>query len=148
MKNATNQTAIQRAGALPVRQNTVTADVLAKLLEGDTLRGLDSVFASSTTRLGAFIFTLEQNYGWIIERRDFAAGTNDGRISRPAEYWLSNESRAAAFEKGARAWIDGVKTARRERKKLAAECKREASKRNALRCAHGLRQGDLGGGHD
>src|SRR3546814_4874033 len=99
-------------GQLPKRKNTVTAAVLAGLLEGETLTGMDAVFGQSTTRLGAVVFWLSERYGWTIERRDIATGTNDGRVAWITCYWLRQATRAAAFDVGARPWVDGVKAAR------------------------------------
>ena len=71
MKNARPQnsetSALDKAnytlGNLPKRINTVTAAVLAGLLESNTLTGMDSVFKQSTTRLGAVIHRLTRDYG-------------------------------------------------------------------------------------
>jgi len=120
-------------GTFPKRRNTVTAGVLAALMESKTITGMDGVFSMSSTRLAAFIFYLEQNYGWTIERRDFATGTNDGRESWVTQYWLLQATITQAFDLGARDWVDGVNAARAERRKLAAKCKIEAAKKNALR---------------
>lgn len=121
-------------GALPARQNTVTAAVLAALLESNSLTGMDSVFSMSTTRLAAVIYYLEQQYGWVIERRDFVAGTNDGRESWVVAYWLPQAVIAQAFDLvGARDWIDSVKAARVERRKEAGQRKADAAKKNAIR---------------
>jgi hypothetical protein len=126
-------TANYTPGTLPKRINTVTAEVLACLLESKTLTGLESVFKQNTTRLGAFIHVFERDYNWHIDRKDFAAGTSDGRISYPSAYWLPQATIAQAFEAGAREWIESVKVARAERRKLAGECKVKAAQRNAAR---------------
>ncbi|MFZ1545610.1 MAG: hypothetical protein WAT12_00680 [Candidatus Nitrotoga sp.] len=139
MKTPPNQTAFESApskrdytpGTLPKRINTVTADVLAGLLESKTLKGLESVFKQNTTRLGAFIHRLERDYGWHIDRKDFAAGTSDGRIAHPSAYWLPQATIAQALEAGAREWVDSVKVARAERRKQAGKCKSDAAKINA-----------------
>ena len=141
MKTPPNQIAFESApdkrnytpGTLPIRCDTVTAAVLAGLLESNTLTGMDAVFRQSTTRLGAGIHRLEREYGWHIDRRDIATGTNDGRIASISAYWLPQETIAQAFELGARAWIDVVKIARAKRCKQAAECKESASRINATR---------------
>lgn len=86
----------------PQRTNTVTAEVLARLVRGETLTSLDSVFGSSTTRLSAFIFTHVGN-GWEIESEPFAAGCKDGRVSWPHKYYLRTEVIAKAGP-GAAAW--------------------------------------------
>lgn len=53
-------------GKLPKRQNTVTADVLSKLLSHERLTGLETVFGASTTRLAAVVEYLQRRYGWHI----------------------------------------------------------------------------------
>lgn len=141
MKNAPVQTTNEGApdsansntGTLPNRVNTVTAAVLASLLESRSLTGMESVFKQSTTRLGAVIHRLERGYGWRINRRDMATGTNDGRIATIASYWIPQEAIGKAFEAGARNWIERVKVARAERRKLSDKCKTEALKINARR---------------
>lgn len=120
-------------GTLPHRRNTVTAAVLAGLLESNTLTGMDSVFKQSTTRLGAVIHRLERDYGWRIERRDMATGTNDGRIASISAYWLPQATIAQAFEAGARDWVESVKVARAARRKESEKCKAQAVRLNASR---------------
>jgi len=119
MKTPPNQTEFESAvekrnynpGKLPKRINTVTAAVLAGLLESKELTGMDSVFSMSTTRLAAYIHTLSDKYDWEIERKDKCIGTNDGRTAWIAQYWLPVETISLALDAGARVWIDDVKDA-------------------------------------
>jgi hypothetical protein len=120
-------------GELPVRIDTVRADALAAMLEGNDSTGMASVFKHSTTRLSAVIHALTNRYGWQFERRDFAVGTNDGRTPMITVYWLPQETIAKAFEAGAREWIESVNAARAERRKQAGKCKASATKMNAAR---------------
>jgi hypothetical protein len=124
-------------GALPTRVNTVTASFLAELLEGNALTGMEAVFRQSTTRAAAWVHYLEGKYGWTIERREIADGTNDGRISWVTRYWLSDESREAAFAAGARGWIDRVQAAVSKRRANADEVKALAARINAGRDMRG-----------
>lgn len=119
-----------KPGTFPTRKNTVTASVLASLIEGNTVTGMEAVFNQSTTRAAAVIHYLEGRYCWTIERRDIATGTNDGRVAWVTAYWLSNGAREAAFEAGARVWIDTVKQARARLRKRSAEVKARAAKLN------------------
>lgn len=130
---ATSTTSNYTPGTLPKRTDTVTAAVLAALLESKTLTGMDSVFKQSTTRLGGVIHRLEKDYGWHIDRRDLATGTNDGRIATITEYWLPQATIARVFEAGARQWVDSVTEARTERRKLADKCRTIAARSNATR---------------
>lgn len=130
----TNSDDSGNAGVLPKRVNTVRAAALAAMLEGEHLTGMDSVFKHSTTRLGAVIHIMAKLYEWGIERNDLVVGTKDGRETFVTSYWLSQATIAAAFEAGAREWIERVKVARAERRKLASKCQASAAKRNeALR---------------
>lgn len=126
----------------PQRTNTVTAEVLARLLRGETLTALDSVFNSSTTRLGAFVFSLS-GYGWEIESEPFAAGCKDGRVSWPHKYYLRAEVIAKAGA-GAGAWCAQVFKDRRELRRKAAQAEREAARLNAMRRASRVHPGQLG----
>lgn len=134
-------------GTLPKRINTVTAAVLAGMLESNMLTGMDSVFKQNTTRLGAVVHRLTRDYGWHIERRDIATGTNDGRIATISAYWLPQATIAQAFEAGAREWIDSVKAARTERRKQSDKCKADAAQINARKHfkSHDPRQDNLWG---
>lgn len=139
--------AVEGTPIFPRRIDTVTAEVLARLLRGETLTALDSVSDSSTTRLGAFIFSLAE-YGWEIESEPFAAGCKDGRVSWPHKYYLRDEVIAKAGP-GAAAWCASVFRARRDLRRKAAQAKREADRINAMRRACRVHPGqfalDLGG---
>ena len=129
------------AGDFPVKQNTVTADVLARLLTGERLTSLDTVYEASTTRLGAVVFYLAKKYGWQIESIDKAAGCKDGRVAWVSEYFLSNETRTHTLAAGAVQWCAAVRAARTKRRTQAAQARREASRANAARNAYRLQPG-------
>ena len=133
-------------GSFPVRKDTVTAEVLTQLLRGETLTGLDSVRKANTTRLGAFIFTLEKNYGWTIARHDVFVGTGDGRMPTITAYYLERSTIRAAFDFGALAFCRAVDSARDKQRQNASKLKREAYKRNSIKAAarRDPRQFDLG----
>ena len=121
------------AGGFPVGQNTVTADVLARLLAGERLTSLDAVYEASTTRLGAVVFYLASDYGWQIQSIDKAAGCKDGRVAWVSEYFMPAEIIGSAMATGASEWCDKVRTARNKRRAHAAQARREASRANAAR---------------
>jgi hypothetical protein len=121
------------AGDFPVKQNTVTADVLARLLTGERLTSLDTVYEASTTRLGAVVFYLEKDYGWPIQSIDKAAGCKDGRVAWVSEYFLPAEIISFAMTTGAGEWCTKVRAARRARRAHAAQAQRDASRANAAR---------------
>jgi hypothetical protein len=101
--------AIVSLGSLPMRRATVIADVLARLLAGERLTGLDAVTAASTTRLAAVMCNLKTDYGWRIERADKASGCCDGRVAKVRVYWLAPDVIAEAFASGAAAWCAEVR---------------------------------------
>jgi hypothetical protein len=125
-------------GAFPVRYDTVTAEVLCQLICGETVTGMDAVFAANTTRLSAFIYTLRNSYGWLIEHRDIAVGTKDGRVAEIRAYFLHRGVIREALAMDAMAFCKTVKAARQKRRKSAGKAYREARTRNARRMAAAL----------
>jgi hypothetical protein len=122
-------------GAFPTRHNTVTAEVLARLVGGENLTGLDAVYSASTTRLAAVVDYLGQAYGWTIDRVDIDVGCNDGRVAVVRAYYLSRVTIRRAFDAGALSFCHSVKDARAKRRKHASKAKAEAAQRNAARTA-------------
>ena len=120
-------------GNLPQRKNTVTADVLARLLNYERLTSLDGVYEAGTTRLSAVAFYLDERWGWAIQTTDKATGCNDGRVAWIVEYHLHPDAIAQAMQEGAEAWCAKVRKARLERRKKAAQAEREAARFNAAR---------------
>lgn len=122
-------------GAFPNRRNTVTAEILTRLLQGENLTGMDAVYCASTTRLAAVVEYLEKNYGWKIDRVDIDVGTNDGRVAVIRAYFLSRPTIRRAFDVCALKFCQSVKEARAKTRKHASKAKAEAAKRNAARAA-------------
>jgi hypothetical protein len=118
-------------GALPAKRATVTADVLARFINGEHLTGLGAVTESSTTRLAAVVHYLQNEYGWSIERTDKAAGCRDGRIAYVAEYWMHPDLCAAVLAAGAGAWVAEVQAARSALRAKAAQARTDAARFNA-----------------
>lgn len=118
------------AGILPTRTNIALAGVLAELLEGHTLTGMDVVFKQYTNRAAAVIRCLEVRYAWNIARRDIAIRTRDGRITQVTAYWMNIHVREAAFKAGARAWIAASKPAAKKRSNCAKQAKSRSATRN------------------
>ncbi len=132
--SATRQGAqIIAPGGLPIKVNTVTAEVLCRLLNHERLTSLDAVSEASTTRLSAVTFYLCEAYGWAIEATDKAAGCRDGRVAWVSEYSLPAETIARAMAAGAGVWCASVRAARLARRAHAARAKREAERVNAAR---------------
>lgn len=124
---------IMAPGGMPAKLNTVTAEVLARLLNHERLTSLDAVDEASTTRLAAVTFYLADKYGWPIEANDKAAGCRDGRVAWVAEYFIAPEIVALAMATGAGEWCSKVRAARRDRRAHAARARREAARLNAAR---------------
>ncbi len=123
------------AGSFPRRPATVTSAVLAAMLRGKQLTGLDAVTGASTTRLSDVVYRLDRQYDWTIQRRDMAAGTCDGRIAWVTCYWLGEATIAAAFDRGAAAWIESVAQARADQRQEVGKCRLIAARRNQIRLA-------------
>ena len=135
-------------GTFPTRLNTVTAEVLGRLLEGESLTGMDAVFGCSTTRLAAVIHYLTGEYAWAVDHVDMEVGTNDGRMTVIRAYFLPRAVIRKAFDAGALAFCRSVKAARAATRKDAAKAKEEAHRRNVARSAasRDVFQGSLFGG--
>lgn len=135
-------------GSLPIRLNTVTAEVLSRMLEGGSLTGMDAVFGCSTTRLSAVIHYLTGEYCWSIDHVDMEVGTNDGRVTVIRAYFLPRAVIRLAFDAGALEFCRNVKVARAATRKNAARAKEAAHKRNVARRAgrRDVLQGSLSGG--
>ena len=129
------KTNIVRIGSLPTRHNTVTAEVLCRLFNGENLTGMDAVYCASTTRLAASINYLSDKYSWTIDRVDIDVGTADGRVTVVKAYYLSRATIRRAFDSGALSFCQSVKEARAKTRKHASKAKAEAAKRNAARAA-------------
>ena len=117
-------------GGLPAKLQTVTSEVLARLLNGERMTSLDAVHDASTTRLSAVVHYLQTAYGWTIERRDKATGCRDGRVAWVSEYWIDSDTAARALTAGADAWCKQVREARRELRTKAALARAEAARAN------------------
>lgn len=118
------------AGVLPAKLQTVTSEVLARLLNGERLTAIDAVHEASTTRLSAVVHYLESDYRWTIERHDKATGCRDGRVAWVAEYWIESGIAARALAAGAEAWCKQVREARRKLRTKAALAQRLAARAN------------------
>lgn len=120
-------------GRIPVQNNTVLAEILARLIVGERLTGMAGVFKCSTTRLAASIHSLESNYGWSIERTDLDVVTLDGRVAKVRSYWLSPDAKRAAINAGLWKFCQDVKKIRAELRTTAEAKKKLVAKRNAAR---------------
>ena len=95
----------------PARLHSSTAEVLALLLEGREITGLDALAAASTTRLAAIVHALRKNYGWPIEAEHRAMSCLDGRTATVAAYRLPPDVIDRANAAG---WCAAVHAARAE----------------------------------
>ena len=122
-------------GGFPTRRNTVTAEVLCRLIQGENLTGMDAVYCASTTRLAAVVDYLEKAYGWMIDRVDIDVGCADGRVAVVCAYYLNRATIRRAFDAGALAFCQSVKEARAKTRKHGSKAKAKAAMRNAARAA-------------
>ena len=119
--------------SFPSRFNTVTAQVLQKLLAGEVLTGMDAVFSASTTRLGAYIHLLKRDYGWHCEHRDLAVSVKDGRVTEIRAYYFSRETLALSKRLNAEEFSQKVIAARAKLRSQQVKAKAEAARRNTRR---------------
>lgn len=112
-------------GKFPKLTTTLRSEVLATMLAGEDMSGVESVFASGSTKLATVMRALTRRYRWPITRREFATNMDDGRVAWVSMYELPAEAITSAFDLGAGAWIEEVRAARLKR--LAAPTRRSAS---------------------
>lgn len=99
-------------GAFPSRHNTVTADVLARLIQGEKLTSMSTVFDANTTRLAPKVHVLRHSKGWDIVSTPAIIHTVDGRFAEVSEYSLSAASIEAAMTRGGAQFCESVRVAR------------------------------------
>ncbi|MDP3669094.1 MAG: hypothetical protein WA191_19330 [Telluria sp.] len=99
----------------PKGPSSIRAHVLAVLLASEDMTGFESIFAYRKATLATVIRALIRKYHWPIEREDFPTNTADGRAAWASVYCLPQEAIDAAFEAGARDWLDGVALAKAAR---------------------------------
>lgn len=102
-------------GKFPKLTTTLRAEVLATMLAGDDMSGVESVFASGSTKLATVMRALSRRYRWPIERQEFATNTADGQVAWVSMYTMPATAVARAFDLGAAAWIEEVRAARLRR---------------------------------
>lgn len=150
VSSATRQGAQIMPFHFPPRTNTACAEILARLLCGEVLTGMDGVFDASTTRLAAHVHYLAENYSVPTEVNDRAVGCNDGRVVTVTAYSLPHSVIQRARAAGAARWIASVRADRAALRAKAAQAQQEAARMNAARKRHAPLpgQGDLfvGGG--
>lgn len=117
-------------GQYPQKLASVSAAVLRRLLQGERLTSLTTVFDSSTTRLAAVVHYLENEYGWAIDRTDIVVGTRDGRVTVVSEYFLKAAVIATAFAADAATFCADVEHARARQRQQADNARAEAVRRN------------------
>jgi hypothetical protein len=103
---------VRAPGKFPKSTTTLRAEVLATMLAGDDMAGIESVFANGTTKLATVMRALTRRYRWPIERQEFATNLADGQVAWVSMYTLPQEAIASAFAAGAGTWIAEVRTAR------------------------------------
>ena len=105
-----------KCGTYPKRYSTVTSEVLAKLIDGEKLTGMQAVFEASTTRLAAKVHDLRRAYGWEITSTKRVVRTADGRNAEICEYSLPSHVIEAAMEGRGAQFCQGVKLMRAARR--------------------------------
>ncbi|MDO8887976.1 MAG: hypothetical protein Q7V16_05280 [Hydrogenophaga sp.] len=119
--------------SLPHRTDTACAEVLARLLKGEVLTGMDAVYAASTTRLAAHVHYLADNYRVETVTGERAVGCRDGRVVTITTYELPPAVVEAARAGAAARWIATVRSDRAAKRAQAALAHRKAANINATR---------------
>jgi hypothetical protein len=119
--------------SLPHRTDTACAEVLARLLKGEVLTGMDAVYAASTTRLAAHVHYLADNYRVETVTGERAVGCTDGRVATITTYELPPAVVEAARAGVAARWIATVRTDRAAKRAKAALAQKKAANINAAR---------------
>ena len=101
-----------QCGAFPSQHKSVTAEVLARLIQGEILTSMSMVFGAHTTRLAPKVHVLRHKRGWDIVSAPAIIHTVDGRLTKISEYSLSAASVEAALAKGGTQFCESVKVAR------------------------------------
>jgi hypothetical protein len=125
-------------GYFPKRHDTVTAEILSRLLKGETITGMDAVFKANTTRLSAFIYSVRHEYHWEVQFLDVAVGTKDGRIAEIRAFYFSRATIRKAFVMGAPEFCNSVASKRAKLRKNATNAMKQAKQLNARRAASGF----------
>ncbi|MDP9645465.1 hypothetical protein [Paraburkholderia caledonica] len=102
-------------GELPVRVDTVSAELLAALLKGEEVTDLDPRFAQPTKSAASVVRYLDRWYGWRIAHSKFAYCTDDGRLAFAKKYSLPKDVITSAYVCGAEDWIGQVRAAAKRR---------------------------------
>lgn len=96
----------------PPKKDSVTAETLARLLDGQTITQREAYDRLSTVNIARTIFDLRR-YGWPVITTDETAHTRDGRIATYARYSLSPDVIARYAD---RQYICDVYAARKARR--------------------------------
>jgi len=90
-KDGLNQTlaSADYTPAFPPVLDSVIAEVLACLLDGQTITQRESYERFSTVNIPRTIHDLRHNYGWPVITTPEESPTRDGRIARYARYSLA-----------------------------------------------------------
>lgn len=102
----------------PSRRNTVTAETLARFLQGEKLSQQDATRLMSTTRLSGVIYELRK-LGLDIHTDNETAPTKDGRTATYARYRLSERQREQLDAQAVADYCQSVFAARKARREAA-----------------------------
>jgi hypothetical protein len=109
-------------GKFPKSTTTLRALVLATMLAGDDVSGMESVFFSGSTKLATVMRALTRRYRWPIECREFPTNAPGGQVVWVSMYVIPAAAIVSAFGAGAETWIGEVREA--SSKRLAAPTRR------------------------
>lgn len=120
------------ATTLPTRKGAAVASVLADLLSGGVLNGVDMADEIHSSRLKDHISTLRHRHGWTtIESSQIAKATKDGRVQWVKQYWLPIETLDGLDQKVVNAWVAEVRHIRAEKRIAYEQAQRRSIAANA-----------------
>jgi hypothetical protein len=119
--------------SFPSRHASACAEVLARLLRGQSLTSIDIVFEASTTRCAAHVHHLRNKHGWPIETEERLHACDDGRTTTISIYRLPAAAIELARAAGSEKWIADVEAARAAQRARAGEAVERAARMNAER---------------
>lgn len=129
----TTDASIIAAGRLPSKFANVTSEVLARLLCGEHITGLEDVFNVCKNQMDVYIYCLVIKYGWTVERKKKVVVSKNGHMALVSEFWIDPDVIFMAKAAGADAWCAEVRAARSALLAKAADARRLADRANAAR---------------
>ena len=119
-------------GKLPTRKGSVVVSILARLLQGQKVNGIELAAEAQTSRLKDLIAPLRQQHGWgAIRSERIALSTVDGRVQWVSQYWLPADALVGVDQLKIAAWTKAVDRERYVQRLNVKQAQRRAKACNA-----------------